>query len=89
MNSMGHYGDMVDYQRGHNDALHTRVVDYARTERKTGSPMATFKASKASIANRVRYYCRRNLISLLACAWMGAVVVTLAYIGLLVVTQGD
>ena len=75
--------------RSKDNALHTRVVDYARTERKTGSPMATFKASKASIANRVRYYCRRNLISLLACAWMGAVVVTLAYIGLLVVTQGD
>ena len=87
MNSMGHYADMVDYQRGSNDALHTRTVDYARTERKTKRPMATLKTSKASLINRVRYYCRRNIGALLGCAWMGAVVVTLAYIGFLVVTR--
>ena len=87
MNSMGHYADMVDYQRGSNDALHTRTIDYARTERKAKRPMATLKTSKASLTNRLKYYCRRNLGALLGCAWMGAVVVTLAYIGFLVVTR--
>ena len=78
---------MVDYQRGSNDALHTRTVDYARTERKAKRQMATITPFKASLTNRLKYYCRRNFISLLGCAWMGAVVMTLAYIGFLVVTR--
>ena len=72
--------------RNEYDTRYRVLTDYADAK-ETGSPMATITPFKASLTNRLKYYCRRNIGALLGCAWMGAVVVALSYIGFLVVTR--
>ena len=82
IDTMGHYGDLIDYQTGERHAFVQRnsvIRDFAQTARKPRS-MASVRPRNSGRWDRIRYYYRRIRGCVFGLSFLGAILVTLMFV---------